>query len=226
MAALKRIARMNRIYIVGDTEGLRNLLNDFRARHDESGYWLPIHCEPALRAAIAAEPAYQAARAAERTGWDRAKSVIPMSYKTRHGAMYGGRTTIGGESIDEPPLDTSALPWQFVAQIETRARDLTGTSTINGRVKHSSALYEGALPDGRIIYRISDSHDFGDDLRETYYLPPDLWERLMEAEVRMRGITREKAAEWLAQYRGCVGTELYEYAAARVIPAALPAQIS
>jgi hypothetical protein len=34
----------------------------------------------------------------------------------------------------------------------------------------------------------------------------------MLAEIQMRHITLEQAGEWLAQYRGCVGTELYEAA--------------
>ena len=41
----------------------------------------------------------------------------------------------------------------------------------------------------------------------------DLWEKMMTAEVEARNITPQNASEWLEQYRGCAGTELYEFAA-------------
>lgn len=176
-------------------------------------YWLASHRTTALRAALATEEAYQVERAAERAVWEAAKSVIPADYRTRHGAALGGVVTIDDESISEPAMDSHNLPWECVATYERRVRDLTGQSSINGRVMYSDTLYTCGMADGRAAYRIAHYDRFGDDLRETYYIPEDVWIRLMAAEVQIRGITRESATEWLAQSRGCVGTELYEFAA-------------
>ena len=215
---IKRMPQMNRVYLLGDCAEYRDLLCDIRARRDTQGrWWLPIRDERFLRKVVKAEKAYQAARQAEQATWDKAKSVIPADYKSRHGAALGGVAAIGGETFDEPALDTSRLEWTVVAVLERRVRDLTGNSLINGRVSDRETLYNATAADGRPLYRISSSHGFGDDLRETYYLPEDLWRQLLTAEVRMRGITPEAAREWLGQYRGCVGTELYEFAAASAL---------
>src|SRR5256885_4882300 len=100
MATITRKPRMNRVYITGKTDKLRNLLSDFHARTasepcdphpcemcaasgksrwatdchgcDGSGtrsrstvYWLPLHQEGKLRAAIKAETEYQQKLAVE-----------------------------------------------------------------------------------------------------------------------------------------------------------------
>lgn len=213
MPTITRKPNMNRVYITGDVDSIRDLLSDMRARHDSVGYWLPLHQEANIRAALAAESEYQAKIAAETSAWEQSKSVIPTGYKTRHGAMYGGAVAIDGERFDEPGLDTSNLPWAKLAWHDERVRDLTGQSLINGRVMNSDVLYSAQLPDGRPIFRISHYGSFGDDLRETYYFPPDVWREVMTREVRMRGISVQSANAWLSQYRGCVGTELYEFAA-------------
>ena len=136
--------------------------------------------------------------------WNTAKSAIPSEYKSRHGAMLGGDVVIDGERISEPALDTRSLPWTLIARHEPRVR---------GQVMDSNVLYAATVADGRTIYRIAHCHQFGDDLRETYYLPSDLWERMMLMEVQLRKITLEEAREWLEKYHGCVGHELYEFAA-------------
>lgn len=245
MAAIVRKPNMNRVYITGNVDPIRQLLSDFHAHTDraykwcpctdtpspsseprkycgacdygkiwgEWRYWLPLHQEPNLRAALKAEAEYQAKLAAELATWEQAKSVIPAEYRTRHGAALGGRVTINGESFDEPALETGKLPWTLVTSYERRVRDLTGQSLIAGRVEDSDTLYSAVTADGRAIYRISHDRGFGDDLRETYYLPPDLWARLLLAEIQMRHITPDQARKWLEEARGCVGTELYEAAA-------------
>jgi hypothetical protein len=213
MAAIVRKPQMNRLYVTGDVEHLLELLSDFHARHDSTGYWLPLWQESALRSAIAAEQGYQAAKVAQRAEWERAKAVIPGNYKTRHGAALGGTVVIDGERLEEPALATHNLPWVMVAEWTDRVRDLTGQSVIAGRVRRSETLYSAAGVDGRALYRISHYSDFGDDLRETYFLPADLWAKLLAAEVQARGITAASAREWLDRYRGCVGTELYDFAA-------------
>lgn len=210
---ITRRPHMNRVYITGDVDPIRDLLRDFHARQDSTGYWLPFYQESRLRAAVAAEPEVQAARGEETAAWEAAKAAIPSNYRQRHGALLGGDVVIDGERISEPSLDARSLPWTRLASWEERFRDLTGQSTINDRIMNSDTLYVGAVVDGRSIYRIAHYRSFGDDLRETYYLPPDLWEWLMAAEVRIRGITRDAAREWLTTYHGCVGTELYEFAA-------------
>ena len=208
---------MNRVYITGDVAAIaaiRSLLCDIQAKQDEpASYWLPIGMEPKLRAALVVEPAYQAKLAAEQADWDAALAVIPAGYRTRHGSLLGGTVAIDGERITEPALDTRRITWQFVAGHENRVRDLTGRSSINGQVMDSKILSVSAAPDGRPIYRVVLSSGFGDYLRVAYYLPADLWRQLMATEVRLRNITPAVAHEWLARYQGCVGTELYEFAA-------------
>jgi hypothetical protein len=212
MATIVRKPNMNRVYLTGDVGELRSLLSDFRARHDDFGYWLPLHREAALKAAISEETSYLAKMAAEEAEWENAKSQIPAEYKIRHGSAYGGEVRLGNETISEHGIQTDKLPWTHIATWQKRVRDLTGQSSINGRVMDSATLYGATLGDGRPIFRIATSSGFGDDLRETYYFPPDVWAALMAAEVRGRGITPEAAREWLAKSRGCVGTELYEFA--------------
>jgi hypothetical protein len=220
MSTIVRKPNMNRVYITGDVDPIRDLLRDLRARHDDTGYWLPLHQEAKLKMALATESEYQVEKERQRQEWETAKAAIPSDYKTRHGATYGGTVVMDGERFDEPGLDTSALPWRHVATHQIRVRDLTDASTINGRVQDSEALYSAITPDGRPIFRIAHSSGFGDDLRETYYLPADLWRKMMEAEIGFRQITPQKASEWLRQYRGCVGTEVYEFAAAQRLPSA------
>jgi len=168
--------------------------------------------KPHMRARLEAAEAYQSSLAAQRAAWEQAKSVIPAGYKSRHGAASGGTVRIDGEAITEPGISAASLPWRRLAIYTERVRDLR----TNGRVHREEILYSATVADGRNIYRIASSTGFGDDCRETYWLPEDLWRRMMEAELRMRGITPRAAVEWLSQYRGCVGTELYEFAAALV----------
>lgn len=210
--AIVRKPHMNRVYVTGAVSQIDGLLSDFHARHDDTGYWLPLHMEVRLRDALGKEANYQDGLATERVRWERAIAVIPTDYRQRHGAALGGDILIGGEAMHEPGLATPSLPWMCVASWQLRARDLTGQSTINGRVQERKTLYSAIVSDGRTIYRVAHSTGFGGDQRETYYLPPDLWGRLMHAEVEARGITAEAARQWLERYRGCVGTELYEYA--------------
>lgn len=200
-----RKPNMNRVYVTGDLKPIRTALYDLHARFEGESAWLPLYNEAKLRAALAGEAEYQAKLAAERASWEQAKSEIPADYKRRHGAMYGG--------IAEPGITAPRVPWVRIATYETRVRDLTGQSSINGCVQDSDTLYSAITDDGRTIYRIASVHGFGDDCRETYWLPPDLWERMMLAEIAARGITPESAEKWLAESRGCVGTELYEFAA-------------
>ena len=60
--------------------------------------------------------------------------------------------------------------------------------------------------------------DYGsyDDWRSAVLIPPDLLDAYMSREAASRSITRQAADEWLAQYRGCVGTALYEWVVAHV----------
>lgn len=188
----------------------------------ENQQYTGIRCsEPvAVRAERERKEAAQAAKnakaQAEIAAWKSALAQIPADYRTRHGALYGGTVTmVGGNgqsvSIAEPGLDASNLPWVKVASHETRVDD--PRSSIDGRVQDCQTLYTAGVPDGRAIYYVHHYGSFGDDLRVTYYLPEDLWQQMLLAEIQARGITPESAEQWLSQSRGCVGTELYEFAA-------------
>ena len=188
----------------------------------ENQQYTGIRCsEPvAVRAERERKEAAQAAKnakaQAEIAAWKSALAQIPADYRTRHGALYGGTVTMvrgNGQSVSiaEPGLDASNLPWVKVASHETRVDD--PRSSIDGRVQDCQTLYTAGVPDGRAIYYVHHYGSFGDDLRVTYYLPEDLWQQMLLAEIQARGITPESAEKWLSQSRGCVGTELYEFAA-------------
>ena len=164
------------------------------------------------RAERAEQKRWQAAREAEAAAY--AAALAPAAdYRRRHGALYGGTVALhfaGGDEIavDQPPvsLDLGALEWQIVA---TRSEG----QVICGRPAHIHTLYRAVLPDGRPVFRETHDLSYGDDLRETYHLPPDVYEAALAAEAAARGITPEAAEAWLTQYRGCVDTELYEFVA-------------
>ncbi len=139
-----------------------------------------------------------------------AKTKIPADYRQRHGALLGGTVVIDGEADQIVPVAYRLLQQ---AQWEQMASDSEGR-VIGGRPMDRRTLYHYALPDGRQVYREVADTSYGDDLRETYWLPPDIFGALVAAEIRARGITPAIAREWLAQYRGCVDTELYEAALA------------
>lgn len=131
---------------------------------------------------------------ARQADWDAAKAQIPTDYMRRHAGLT---------------CDVIAADW--TPRWETVAIHDSG-SELHGRRMNTDTL-QRADADGTPIYRMVSSYGFGDDLRETYYLPADMWTAMVEQEIAAREITAESAAQWLAQYRGCVGTELYEYAA-------------
>lgn len=60
-------------------------------------------------------------------------------------------------------------------------------------------------------YRVC-KHGNWDDWRQMVMIPPDLVDSYISAVVKCRGITLAEAREWLEKYRGCVGTEIYEWA--------------
>ena len=157
--------------------------------------------EAKAAAATDALAAYAAAKA----------PALAEGYRARHGSTLGGIITIDGESMIEPGVCATRehpLTWERIAEHVTRAT----TSSIAGRVMDQDTLFRCALPDGRYVYREDHYRGFGDDLRTTYYLPDDVYQTVIRAEVVAAGITREAAEKWLAEFRGCVGTELYEAA--------------
>jgi hypothetical protein len=138
-------------------------------------------------------------------------------YRKRHGATLGGVVTMSNEdrteSFSEPRMistGSSSVEWEQVAYL---ILDTGSTGSCAGRVMNSKTLYRAILPDGRPIFREDYYGSFGDDLRTTFYLPADIFDAACRAEIAANGITPESAKEWLAKYRGCVGTELYEIAA-------------
>jgi len=133
-------------------------------------------------------------------------------YRKRHGATLGGVITMSGaegtESFSEPRMAPTGagVEWEQIAQ-------LTEGKIIGGRPMSIGTIYRAMLPDGRPIFRQDDDDSYGDSLRTTYYLPADVWEVAIRAEIAANHVTPEAAREWLTKYRGCVGTEMYEVAA-------------
>lgn len=60
-------------------------------------------------------------------------------------------------------------------------------------------------------YRVLE-HGSYDDWRVAVMVPPDLVDTYIAAICVERQITSDTAAAWLAEYRGCVGSQIYEWA--------------
>jgi hypothetical protein len=70
------------------------------------------------------------------------------------------------------------------------------------------------MEDGTVVY-LQESYAF-DDYRSCIYATPEVINQLREARlVKSPTLTKEAAEEYLAKYRGCVGTAFYEWLAAR-----------
>lgn len=139
------------------------------------------------------------------------RAQIPQDYRKRHGSLYGGTVSIGGEAMENyaPALGTlRAAKWDQIGQYVTHGVG----GLIEGRVQDRDTLYRAVLVDGRPVFREVTERGFGDDMRESYWFPLDLFAAVCHAEIKARGITPESATEWLAKYRGCVDSELYEFA--------------
>jgi hypothetical protein len=152
--------------------------------------------------------------AESKTAYDTTLAEIPADYRRRHGALLGGAVTIDGEAfaVIVPVLGwlQTAAPWEQLAE-HVSAYGHTGLCA--GRVMDRDTLSRAVCGDGRPVYREIHYRGFGDDQRETYHLPLDLFAAVCRIEAKARAISRESAREWLAEYRGCVGTELYEFIA-------------
>lgn len=164
----------------------------------------------AIRAVESEQRRIEADEATRKAYTDARASAIPADYLIRHGALAGGVVVMDGERIDEPTVGVApTVPWAVVAHCEI----LGHVGLTVGRVADSQTLSVATMADGRRIYQEIASRGFGDDERSSYWLPADVWTQVVAAEIAARGITPEAAREWLTKYRGCVGTELYAYAA-------------
>lgn len=175
----------------------------------------PAHTKTEISKYLDSLVASKAEQDAAAAAFAAIKANIPADYRRRHGTLYGGTADIGDgpDEVIAPAFGTLRAPkWQQIAQLITRAPNRPG-SLISGRVMDCDTLYSVALADGRMVYREVTERGCGDDQRESYWFPLDLFAAVCRAEITARGITPEIAVEWLAQSRGCVDTELYEFAA-------------
>lgn len=171
-------------------------------------------------AKMAAEKAAAANTAAE---WARRLAAIPPEYKQRHGALYGGMVTLAGpaggwsDEIAKTGATLAGLAWTETARYaEPYQRDANKTKTTH-------VLRSATLADGRTVYE-HQTYDY-DDYRTTFHLPAELYGQVLALEVARRGITSKQAAEWLAKFRGCVDTDIYEFAAKAAENSAAPITI-
>lgn len=183
------------------------------ARSDGELSWFGVADVPregikAMLDALVCKESYNRQRIADYTA---IQAQIPQEYRRRHGALYGGTVSIDGEAdeIFAPAFGTLRVAqWEQIGEYIKRGVG----GLIEGRVQDRSTLYRAVLVDGRAVYREVTERGFGDDMRESYWFPQDLFGAVCRAEIRARGITPESAEEWLAKYRGCVDSELYEFA--------------
>lgn len=95
-------------------------------------------------------------------------------------------------------LDSAVAEWRGGEQIAA-AKDF-----------YDLRLHHGTMRGYAVVIEYADSYD---DNRVTLWAPLALADELLdEAAVH---ITMYAAREWLSHYRGCLGTEMYEYAAQR-----------
>jgi hypothetical protein len=181
-------------------------------QESQEGSWVEVS-EPAsyrtAREAREKQASDAAAKAKfESDAWDAARTQIPADYSQRHGALLGGVVTMSGangtssDTIYPPLAEFAQVKWVEVARYASKS--YTGTW-------YGEILRSATLSDGRPIYELQSIQY--DDYRTTFYLPADLYQVVLAAEVSRRGITREAAQEWLSRYRGCVDTDIYEFAA-------------
>jgi len=142
---------------------------------------------------------------AARDAYDAAIAAIPADYGRRHGATLGGEWSIGSSGGVEPSV-ASATPHLGWSQI-ARKHQPGGSPGVIGE---TWVLTVASTAYGT-VYR----EEFAeyDNYRTTLWMPPALYEQHLSAEVERLGITPDSARQWLAESRGCVGTELYEFAA-------------
>ena len=205
---ITRDTRRNRIYFTAPP-GL--LVPD--ARRDADGDWFGRADEPTggLAGYLDRLVAQHEAEATSLATYQTALGIIPADYGQRHGATLGGEWSIGSDRGKEPSI-ASAKPkliWEQIAQHITHYSESRGSS-IAGRVASARVLHRADTAYGP-VYR-EEFRDF-DDYRTTLWMPSAMFEEHLRAEVQRLGITQETAQQWLERYRGCVGTELYEFAA-------------
>lgn len=185
------------------------------ARSEGELYWYGVaDCPRDLKGTLDALVERKASMDSAKAAYSAVVAEIPVEYKRRHGSLYGGTVSLDGESFDNfaPAFGSlRAAKWEQIAELVKRAAGGPG-SLITGRVQDRDTLYRATLVDGRLVYREVTERGFGDDMRESYWFPLDLFAAVCGAEIKARGITPESAAQWLSQYRGCVDTELYEFA--------------
>jgi len=112
------------------------------------------------------------------------------------GAALPFTAALGTESLSEVPLTIpDKATWTLIDQ----------ESEADG-VKQYARLYQAGE------FRVLDHGNF-DDWRTALLIPPHLVDAYFGAEAARRAITPEAAAKWLEKYRGCVGSQLYEWVA-------------
>jgi hypothetical protein len=141
---------------------------------------------------------------AARIAYDAAIAAIPPTYGRRHGATLGGEYSIGSEHGTEPSVAGAApkLEWKQIAR-KHQPGSIRGTQGHTWILDCADSAYGP-------VYR-EDFTEY-DNYRTTVWMPAPMYNEYMTREVAALGITREKAEKWLAESRGCVGTELYEFA--------------
>jgi len=170
------------------------------ANHDGKRQWIGFaSCPSDLAAHIDAMVEQFVIETAAAAAYRNVLAEIPDDYGRRHGAALGGDWSISaadGSSIaagSEPSMQEALPPLAWIEIARMKERVLLRAETPRG-----------------LVYR--EEFRGYDDYRTTLWLPRNMYEEYLRHEIDRLGITREKAVVWLAESRGCVGTELYEFA--------------
>lgn len=92
-----------------------------------------------------------------------------------------------------------------------RPADLVLGDRVSERTGGDTWAYtEATLPDGRRAV-VAEWYSY-DDSRTHYHVPADVALTSARAYAATNGITQERAREWLAQYSGCEGADIYRAA--------------
>ena len=179
-----------RIMVQDDAAELPACLEELLAEREQKAAVAALLAEREQKAAVAAllaEREQKAAVAALLDGLVQS-SVGPTAPET-------AATRINGEVVAHHMATADSGPCTF-----------KGEGLV--RISRDGVTYtEGRTPDGQRVVR----EDFRgyDDYRTYYWAPPAVAKAWALAYAASAGITVEKAREWLAQYDGCHGSDLY-----------------
>lgn len=102
----------------------------------------------------------------------------------------------------------ASIPDNYIRSMSVSTHEITDIKEI---AQNRESPCERRLQSGRIggdVVYVEHANSY-DDWRTYLIAPPAVMNRLIDARIKELGITTKEAKEWLEQYSGCVGEEVY-----------------